>query len=271
MALSDIRKFTFKQKYIWTPEDFENFETWMFGEIEGLLEGLSGGAVLSGMQVTPGSGLQVNMASGIACSPSGRIVVASSGSPTFTADGTNPRRSLLVLRPKITDMTSTVDPLNPPTTFYLHQKYDYDLLVLSGTPGVSPSYPSTQSDDIVVCGVYLPAAASSLTQSSFDLGVVSRPRKHKYKIGKKTASYTLDPSDEIIEADFSAASGVIQLPAALSCEGLRYTIVKVDSTSNDVAVSGQGAETISGQNVQTLDTQWQSIELLSNGVSWRII
>lgn len=270
MAESDLRKFFFYQKYIWNPEDFENMETWMYGSIEGLAEGAHGGAVLSGLRVLPSSGLTVNIDPGIACSPLGRIVVqAAAAQATLGSPAGNPARSLVVLRPKLTEATDIPEPLNPSNMVPLHEKLEHDIVVINGTPAASPVYPATQSGDIVLMGFRLNASHSTIVRADLDLGVVSRRRKRVHKINKVSQSYSVTGTDEIIEADFSSASGVLQLPAAGDSEGTVVHMVKTDSSSNVVAVSGNGAEEISGQNRIDLDSQWQSVTVYCDGLAWR--
>lgn len=270
MALDDIRKFNFYQKYIWNPTDFENFESWVFGALEGLMEGALGGSVLVGLKVSPSSGLTVNLQAGIACSPLGRIVVqAAPTQVTLDQPVGNPAKSLVVLRPKSTDATSIPLPTNPSLTVSLHEKLEHDVVVLNGTPAASPSYPATESGDIVIMGFELTAGHTTITRSDFDLGVVSRPRRRVPKIKIADSSYTAATGDDIIEADFSAASGVVQLPPAADSEGVFLHVVKTDSSSNVCAVSGNGAEEISGLNVIELESQWQSINIYCNGLAWR--
>lgn len=72
--------------------------------------------------------------------------------------------------------------------------------------------------------------------------------------------------EDIIEADFSAASGVVVPPSPSTVPGQTFTVVKTDSSSNVVAVSGFN---ISGQNPVELDTQWQSVSFYSNGAEYR--
>lgn len=275
MAASDIRKFKFNndlKKYLWSPTDFSNLQTWILGEMEGLFEGLTGGSILKGLVVSPSSGLTVNISGGIAVSPSGRIVVVpSSFQATFVAPSGNPARSLVVLRPKLTDSDQIPKPLDPSTLIYLDQKYEYDVVVISGTPAANPSYPSLESEDIVVAAAYLNSGHTTVAYSDLDHGKLSRPRKSRAKIFKRSGTYTADGTENIIEMDGSAASGLVVLPPAADTVGEEISVIKIDSTANSIAVSGNGAELISGQNVFTLDSQWDRARMYSNGSAWRIL
>lgn len=273
MASSDLRQFYFYQKYIWSPDDFDNLQTWLRGGFEGLGEGAFGSAVLSGLRPSGGGGMTLLVNAGIGVSENGRLVVVDSQlNTTVASPAGNPARTLVVLRPSETNGTDIPQPTNPGVDVPLHKFMSYDLIVLNGTPAATPVYPTKQAGDIVVAGLRLNASHATITEADLDWGVVDRPRKRRHKISLETASFTADPSNvDMYEMDFSAASGVAQLPAASGNEGLTVNFVKIDSTSNECAVSGQGAEVISGQNVQTLDTQWQTLSIYCNGQTWRVL
>lgn len=266
MALSDLKIFQWYQKYIVKAADLTNVVTWLRGMSEGTFEGLTGAAILKGLKVTPSSGLTVNVEAGIAVDPNGRIIVIDAATATFASPVGNPAKSLLVARPKLTDTTLIPEPINPTNSVYLYKKFEYDLVIINGTPASTPSYPATQANDVILMGVKLTAGHSTIAVSDLDFGKVDRPRKKSHKVLEITSSLTMTGDEEIIEANFSGASGVITPPAALDVVGKSFTIMKTDSSSNNVAVSGAS---ISGQNPVILDTQWQSITIYSNGSSYR--
>lgn len=272
MAESDLRQFYFYQKYVWSPTDFDNFQAWVRGGFEGLGEGAFGDAVLSGLRPSGGGGMTILVNAGIGVNANGRLVVVDSQLNTTVASPVgNPARTLVVLRPTETDGSDIPEPLNPSNQVPLHKFMGYDLIVIDGTPAVTPSYPSKQAGDIIVAGLRLSAGHTTITEADLDWGVVDRPRKRKNKIFKESSSFSVDPEAvDIYELDFASASGVAQLPAASGYEGLSVSFVKIDSSSNELAVSGQGAEVISGQSAQILDTQWQTLEIYSNGTTWRV-
>jgi hypothetical protein len=270
MASTDIRRFNFYTDYLWSPQDFEDFETWIDASIQGLMEGLAGAAVLQGLKATPGSGLTVDIAPGIASAGDGRIiVVGSTQQAILTAPSSDLKKVLVVLRPTLTAQT----PIPEPTTFSglvdLHEKFTFDVVVIDGAESTSPTYPSVQQGDVVVAGLTLSAGQSSLAASDFDLGAVDRPRKRKSRVRIVTGDYSMDGLEDIVEMDLASASGTVMLPAASGVEGQHYRIVRVDSSANEGLVSG--SEPISGMTTVLLDTQWQTVELYSNGISWRMV
>lgn len=267
MALSDIRIFQWYQKYIVKAADLTNLQTWLRGMFEGTAEGAFGGAVLKDCLPSVASGLTVNIENGIAVSPSGRIVVVSAGSGTFASPVGNPARSLLVARPKLTDSTSIPEPLNPSNNVYLYKVFGYDLVVLNGTPAVNPSYPATQSDDIILCAVKLTAGQTTLTTADIDYGKIDRPRKRSSKVNVVQAgTYSISATDEVIEVDATSASGLVIPAGPAGVPGQEFTVVKTDPSANIVSVSG---EAISGLVQVDLEDQWQSVTFYSNGTAYR--
>lgn len=273
MASSDIKKFHFYPEYIWSADDFDNLQDWIYKSFQGAFEGDLGGAVLKGLRVLPGGGLNVTIDPGIAVSQTGKLMVLDTQQvASITAASGNPTKNLIVMRPVQTDMDLIPEPLNPGNNVPLHQKQTFQIVVLNGTPAANPSYPATSADDTVLMGVKLIVGQTVIARSDLDLSVVGRPRKKPMHIKAAASGVTLDPSiDDVIEYDASSASGIVQLPPAGDVEGLRASVIKVDSSSNQVAVSGNGAELISGQNVITLDSQWDRINFYSNGQAWRIL
>ncbi len=85
-----------------------------------------------------------------------------------------------------------------------------------------------------------------------------------------TTTYTASTFN-IIQADTTAGAFTVTLPAAAASLDKEYTIKKIDSSMNAVTIHGSGAETIDGSNIQLLNTQWSSLTVVCNGISWIII
>jgi len=90
-------------------------------------------------------------------------------------------------------------------------------------------------------------------------------------ITTKNSTDNVATTDEIIESDATGGNIVLTLPTAASASGLQFSFVKTDSSSNTVEIDGNGAETISGQTSITLEDQWQTLTIYSNGTAWRAI
>jgi len=90
-------------------------------------------------------------------------------------------------------------------------------------------------------------------------------------ISTKTTTYTITATDSTILADANTAGFTITLPTAVGATGRIYVIKKIDSTGNVVTIDANGSETIDGSLTQSLDAQWESITIQSNGANWFII
>jgi len=100
-------------------------------------------------------------------------------------------------------------------------------------------------------------------------GTPSESGLKKLTVATKTADYTVTSSDEVILADATSGDITITLPSAST--GLHYYIKKIDSSSNKVIVDGDGSETIDGSTTQDIISQYDTIEIVSDGTGWYII
>jgi hypothetical protein len=172
MNNATLKKFYFYNNYIVTASDLTNLQEWIFQTVGNLAAGFSpNNTVLNGLDVTSVSGLVVTVASGAAINQSGQIGVLTSATPVSIASPAgNPANSLVVLRPKTTDQDFITDPSNPfsGNTVPLDRLLGCDVVVLNGTPAVSPSYPTPLSTDIVLMGIKLSTAATGIAASGID-------------------------------------------------------------------------------------------------------
>lgn len=82
--------------------------------------------------------------------------------------------------------------------------------------------------------------------------------------------HTASTASEIL-GDSSGGSFVLNLPAASSTLGRIYTVIKTDSSINTITVTPAGLDTINNSATYVLNTQYQSVQLLSDGVgNWVI-
>lgn len=86
-----------------------------------------------------------------------------------------------------------------------------------------------------------------------------------------TTTTTITTAAEVYLCNAASAGFTITLPTAASSTNKAYTIKKIDSTLNTVTLQGNGSDVIDGSNTQTLNGQWQSYTVVSNGTSWYII
>ena len=88
----------------------------------------------------------------------------------------------------------------------------------------------------------------------------------------KTTTYTILTSDDVILGDTSSAGFTLTLPTAVGNTGKVFQIKYTDSGfANALTVDGNGAETIDGSTTTTLDTQNESLKIISDGTNWEIL
>jgi hypothetical protein len=80
----------------------------------------------------------------------------------------------------------------------------------------------------------------------------------------------LDETYGTVLVDATAAPVIVNLPAAAVATKVKYTIMKIDSSANSVAIIGYDTETINGLNTAMLNTQYDKYSILCDGASWYI-
>lgn len=88
---------------------------------------------------------------------------------------------------------------------------------------------------------------------------------------EKTAAYTLTLSDSICVVDATGGAVTITLPTAASAINRCFYIKKIDASGNAVTVDGDGSETIDGATTASLASQYDSVQVVSDGTEWWII
>jgi hypothetical protein len=83
--------------------------------------------------------------------------------------------------------------------------------------------------------------------------------------------YSVAADDYTILVNASGGAVTINLPAVATNAKRMLNIKKIDSSSNNVTVDGNAAETIDGALTQVLKKQWESISVQCDGSSWYII
>ncbi len=87
----------------------------------------------------------------------------------------------------------------------------------------------------------------------------------------KSANYTATEDDATILVDATAGVRTISLPPAASVQGIIYTIVKIDSSSNVVTIDPDGSELIKGVSSFSLAVQWKAAHIQSDGTGWIVL
>jgi hypothetical protein len=87
----------------------------------------------------------------------------------------------------------------------------------------------------------------------------------------KTADYTATNDDDVILCDATSAAITITLYTAVGNEGQKIDIKKIDSSSNNITIDGNGSETIDRDLTFALVAQDESVTLVSDNSNWFII
>jgi len=87
-----------------------------------------------------------------------------------------------------------------------------------------------------------------------------------YPISEINATSTLKRYVETTLVDASSAAVTVNLPYGI--KGERYSIVKVDNTSNNVLIDPNGSETIIGASTYSLPNQYDAITIQFDGTEW---
>jgi hypothetical protein len=86
----------------------------------------------------------------------------------------------------------------------------------------------------------------------------------------RTTLYNADLSDDIILC--SSAAFTVTLPTAVGCTGKVFTIKKTDVTlANIITIATTSSQTIDGATTTTLNTQYETLTLQSDGANWQVL
>ena len=86
----------------------------------------------------------------------------------------------------------------------------------------------------------------------------------------KDADYTVTVADCFVSADCTTADVNLTLPTASAGTGRIFYFKRTDGSGNNVLVTADGAETIDGNSNYTLTTQYQNVNVISDGTEWWI-
>ena len=91
------------------------------------------------------------------------------------------------------------------------------------------------------------------------------------KVTVITSDSELDIDESVVLADAGTSSIVISLPQASLSTGRQYTIKKIDNSQNTVTISAYAGDTIEGNEVYVLSSQYQYVVLVAGTDKWYII
>ena len=90
-------------------------------------------------------------------------------------------------------------------------------------------------------------------------------------VTSKTANYTALYSDDVILGDASSGAFAVTLPTAVGNTGKVFYIKKTDSSGNAVTINTTSSQTIDGSTTNVIQTQYKTIQVVSNGSGWSIL
>lgn len=172
MASNSINIYNFYFRYLWTQDDFTNFQSALFDSFQGLAEGMTGGAIVNGCFVRRSGSTTIQVGPGIAITPAGRLMVTTSNtSLPFTKPVGGRERALIVMRPKDVDNTPITSPTDPNSTVNLKKQLTAEIVLVRGTPATNPDYPAKGANDVILCGVSLDPSFNLNGNSDLDWSI----------------------------------------------------------------------------------------------------
>lgn len=85
-----------------------------------------------------------------------------------------------------------------------------------------------------------------------------------------TSARAVDPADTVLLCDCSAGNVTLTLPPAANARGA-YRIKKTDASLNIVTIASAGSETIDDSPTQTINDQYDSLDIVSDRANWYIV
>ncbi len=84
-------------------------------------------------------------------------------------------------------------------------------------------------------------------------------------------SYTITSADTVVIADATSNNITVTLPVASGVTGYRFYVKRKDGSGNTVTIARSGSDVIDGATSQTLNAQYTSATVVSDGSNWYII
>jgi len=87
----------------------------------------------------------------------------------------------------------------------------------------------------------------------------------------KSSTSSLLVTDEVVLCDTSGGAFTLNLPTAVGISGKKYRIKKITTDFDAVTIDPDGSETIDGETTTTINTDGETIVLISDGSNWQIL
>ena len=129
----------------------------------------------------------------------------------------------------------------------------------------------------IECDTYI-SSGTTRTITMADENIDLRPNDGSFAESTTAQSVaagttTLSVINRFVKCDTSSDVITINLPAAATAGTGAFLIIKDgsgDAATNNITVDADGAETIDGQLTATIDQNWGSLKLITDGTSWYI-
>jgi len=112
------------------------------------------------------------------------------------------------------------------------------------------------------------AADEKLTATEWNDHVTDQQNRGFNTLTTATSNYS-PAYQEVVLADASGGDMTITLPTP--AESGMVLIKRIDSSNNTVTIATPGSQTIDGDNTRTLDTQYISRKITSDGTDYYIV
>jgi hypothetical protein len=117
------------------------------------------------------------------------------------------------------------------------------------------------------------ATTDTLTNKTLTSPTVNTPAINGQKIAltSKTANYTLTTSDDTALGDSSGGAFTFTLPTAVGASGKVYVVKKTDTSFTAITINTTSSQTIDGATSTTLNTQYETVRVISDGANWNLL
>lgn len=154
------------------------------------------------------------------------------------------------------------------TTQNVETDWQSTLSVVTGTPSGSPAVPSTPAGAIKLAEVLVTASTGIAGAGAY---TDKRPRFAQPSswetVVTKTANYTADLDDEVIEGNGSGGTFDVTLPPIALCKGKRYKLINIGATGT-VNLKGNSTDLIGDNNTQALTGQGGVLSVIGGSSQW---
>lgn len=169
-------------------------------------------------------------------------------------------------------VTTVGDGSNP---YVLTRSSDYDgtpsgetttgafCLIIAGTTNLGTGWVLTTADPITV-------GTTSLTYVQFS-GNSSGGSTAWNVVTVTSATYNMTNTNDVILADATSNSVAVTLPDPTTATKKPLNIKRIDSSTNSVSINPKNTETMDGEAIKYLYSQYDSLTFVTNGTNWYII